>query len=129
MKPTVFLALFGWPVVAPFLFLVMRPRRAVIVSILVAWLFLPVAGFKFAGMPAYTKITATALGALVGAMVFDGHRLIAFRPTWADLPMGLWCVCPLLSSLSNDLGIHDAFVSAFYQTITWGVHTSAASNP
>jgi hypothetical protein len=121
MKPTVYLALFGWPVVAPLLFLVMRPRRAVIASVILAWLFLPVTGFKMAGLPAYTKITATVLGVLPGILVFDLRKLITFRPSWVDLPMGLWCLCPVFSSLSNDLGFGDGFSSMFYQTITWGV--------
>ena len=121
MKPTVFLALFGWPVAALFLFLLMRPRRAVIASVILAWLFLPVAGYKLAGIPAYTKTTAAGLAALLGVIAFDSRRLTSFRPTWIDLPMGIWCICPFFASLSNDLGIHDGFTSAFYQSITWGV--------
>src|SRR5574341_1743461 len=101
MKPTVPLLLFGWPVAALLLFMVMRPRRAVIASILVAFLLLPIAGFKVPGFPAYSKITATCLSAMLGVALFDTRRLLAFRPGWADLPMALWCVCPIFSSLSN----------------------------
>ena len=121
MKPTVPLLLFGWPVVALLLFLVMRPRRAVLATILLSVMFLPIAGYKLAGLPAYTKMTATALAALLGVALFDTRRLLAFRPRWVDLPMAVWCVCPLFSSVTNDLGIHDGFTSVFYQTFTWGI--------
>src|SRR5579859_1958486 len=121
MKPTVYRALFGWPVATLCLFLVLRPRKAVLASVILAWLLLPVAGFKLPGVPAYTKITATVLGPLLGALLFDFRRLMSFRPVWADLPMGLWCLCPLFSSLSNDLGWSDGFSSMFYQSMTWGV--------
>jgi len=121
MKSTVPLMLFGWPVAALLLFMVMRPRRAVIVSILVATLFLPIAGYKVAGLPAYTKLTATCLSAFIGVALFDTRRLLAFRAVWADVPMAIWCICPIFSSLANDLGLHDGFTAVFYQTITWGV--------
>jgi hypothetical protein len=121
MNPTASLMLFGWPVAALLLFMVMRPRRAVIATILLAWLFLPIAWYKLPGLPAYTKMIAAILSALLGVAVFDTRRLLAFRPGWADLPMGLWCISPLFSSLSNDLGIHDGFTSLFYQTFTFGV--------
>jgi hypothetical protein len=121
MKPTVPLVLFGWPLVTLLLFLVMRPRRAVIATFLLAVLFLPIAGFKMAGLPAYTKMTATCLSALLGVLAFDPRRLFSFRPQWIDLPMGIWCVCPMFSSLTNDLGLHDGFTSVFYQTFAWGV--------
>ena len=90
MKPTVSLLLFGWPVVALLLFLVMRPRRAVIATVVLAVMFLPIAGFKTSGLPAYTKLMATSLSALLGVALFDIRRLLAFRPGWADLPMALW---------------------------------------
>jgi len=121
MKPTVPLLLFGWPVVALLLFMVMRPRRAVIATFILGVLFLPNAGYKVAGFPAYTKMTATCLSVLLGVASFDLRRLLAFRPRWVDLPMILWCLCPFFSSVTNDLGIHDGFTSVFYQTFTWGV--------
>ena len=121
MKPTVPLLLFGWPVLALLLFLVMRPRRAVLATFILAVLFLPVAGYKVAGLPAYTKITATCLSAFMGVLLFDTRQLLAFRPAWPDLPMAIWCVCPFFSSVTNGLGLHDGFTSVFYQTVTWGI--------
>ena len=44
------LALFGWIPVVFFLFLFLPPRRAVSTSLLVGWLFLPVAGYRLTGI-------------------------------------------------------------------------------
>ena len=60
---------------------------AVIAAFLIAWLFLPMAGFRLAGLPDYTKMSATTLGVLMGAALFDAdrlelvdHRLVAVEP-------------------------------------------------
>jgi hypothetical protein len=38
-----------------------------------------------------------------------------------DLPMAVWCVCPMFSSLANDLGVYDGLSQSLEQTIVWGV--------
>lgn len=122
MKPTVQIALFGWPILALALFLVLRPRRAVIASIILGWLFLPMASIKLMpGFPEYSKLTATCAAALLGVLIFDLTRLISFRPEWIDLPMAVWCLCPFASSISNDLGASDGMSAVFYKTQMWGV--------
>jgi len=115
-------ALFGWPILSLGFFLFLRPRRAVLASVLLGWMFLPVATYKFgAGIPEYSKMAATSLGALLGVLIFDARRLISFRPNWADLPMAIWCVCPFASSISNDLGVHDGLSSMYYKIVFWGI--------
>jgi len=122
MKPTVEVALFGWPILSLGFFLFLRPRRAVLASVLLGWMFLPVATHKFgAGIPEYSKMAATNFAALLGVLIFDTRRLISFRPNWADLPMAVWCVCPFASSIANDLGVHDAFSSTYYKVVIWGI--------
>jgi hypothetical protein len=37
-----------------------------------------------------------------------------------DIPMIIWCLCPICSSLSNDLGLYDGISTAFAQTVAWG---------
>jgi hypothetical protein len=116
------IALFGWVPVVLALFCAMPPRRAVIVAYLGAWLFLPMAAYKpVDGLPEYTKTSATCVGVLLAAAIFDGSRLVSFRPRWFDLPMLVWCLCPFASSLYNDLGVHDGITAAMYQTVDWGL--------
>jgi hypothetical protein len=47
--------------------------------------------------------------------------LLAFRPRLIDLPMLLWCLSPMASSLSNDLGAYDGFSVIVGHVLSWGL--------
>lgn len=121
MSPLVPAALFTWPAVALALFVVMPARRATLVSVIGGTLFLPVAGYSLPGIPDYSKQVATAFGAMIGVAVCDSGRLLAFRPRWFDVPMAVFCVVPMASSISNGLGAYDGLASVFSQSMEWGV--------
>src|SRR6187200_550103 len=112
------LTLFGWIPFVLALFALVPPRRAVIIAFLAAWLFLPMAGYGVKGLPDYTKMSATAIGVLMGAAIFDTDRLLSFRPRWIDIPMFVWCTSVAISSYQNDLGIYDGCAETVRQTIT-----------
>ncbi len=114
-------ALFGWIPLILLLFLLLPPRRAVIVAFIGAWLFLPMAGYSIAGLPDFTKMTATSYGAMLGVVLFDAARLIRFRPSWIDIPIVVYCAVPMASSLTNDLGIYDGTSAVVGTVITWGI--------
>jgi len=114
------IVMFGWIPVVLGLFSKLPPRRAVISSFLVAWLFLPMAAYPLPGLPDYTKMSATCWGVFIGAAIFDNKRILSFRPKLIDIPMIIWCLCPLASSLANNLGIYDGFSAVLDQTVTWG---------
>ena len=117
----VYIALLGWIPVILGLFATLPARRALIAAFLGAWLFLPMAGLKLAeGIPLYDKMSVTCVGVLLAALLFDLRRLVSFRPAWIDLPMVVWCLCPMVSSLTNDLGPYDGASAVLRQTITWG---------
>src|SRR6188768_1863790 len=101
-------SLLAWIPCVVILFMTLPPRRAVVVAFLTAWLFLPMAGWKVPSLPDYTKMSATTVGVLIGAALFDAGRLLAFRPKWIDLPIILFCTSPAMSSHVNDLGMYDA---------------------
>jgi hypothetical protein len=114
--------LFGWIPVVLLLFAILPPRRAVIISFVFAWLFLPLAGYGIPGLPDYTKRTATCLGILLGTVAFHSSSLLALRPRWVDLPMVTYClVCPIVSSLTNGLGLYDGCSAALGYVTTWGL--------
>jgi hypothetical protein len=116
------IVMFGWIPVVFYIFLRYPPQRAVIISFIVAWLFLPVADFKFPGIPDYSKMTATSYGVLLATAVYDSERFKSFRASWIDIPILCWCIiAPIMSSLTNDLGLHDAISNALSQTVTWGI--------
>lgn len=58
-------------------------------------------GFKL------TKVNAIALGLLAGSLLFDRGRWLTVRPRWFDLPVLVWCLSPLVTSLANALLFHD----------------------
>lgn len=121
MTPVGYIALWGILPVGVALFWLIPPRRALIAVLLLGWLFLPMAGVSFPGFPDYTKATATSLAALLGVTLRDSGRLMAFRARWFDLPMLAWCLVPVVTSMTNDLGIYDGLSSVLGTTLDWGV--------
>jgi hypothetical protein len=115
------ITLVGWIPAVLLLFAVLPPRRAVTAAFVFAWLFLPVYGYNFPGVPEYSKITATSLGAMLGVLVFDSRRLAALRPSWYDLPMLAWCCIPFISSMTAGYDWYDGLSGVERQTILWGL--------
>jgi hypothetical protein len=115
------ITLFGWIPFVLFLFVVLPPRRAVIMAFLLAWLFLPMAGYGVPGLPDYTKMSATVLGVLMGAALFDADRLLSFRPRLVDIPLAVYCLSPAVSSYLNGLGLYDGCSEIVRQFVTWGL--------
>lgn len=113
--------MFGWPLVVLALFTVMPARRAVIAAFLFAWLFLPVAAYEIPGLPNYTKTSATSYAVVLGVLLFDSARLTRFRPSWIDLPLVIWCVTPLATSVLNGLGAYDGVTSVAGEIVAWGI--------
>ena len=114
-------ALLGWPVVVLVLFSFLTPRRAVLASFVLAWLFLPVAGYELPGLPDYTKITATSYGVILGILIFDFGRVSRLRFSWLDVSAIVLCLSPMASSLSNGLGVYDGASTVLVQIIMYGV--------
>jgi hypothetical protein len=101
------------------LFAVLPSRRAVIVSFLAAWLFLPNATYPVPFLPDYTKMSATCAGVFIATLIFDVKRVVRFQPSWADLPMVLFCSFPFISSVVNGLGAYDGGSAVMWHVITW----------
>lgn len=121
MSALIPLTLFGWIPVVLVLFSCLPARRAVIAAYLCAWLFLPVAGYELPGFTNYNKVTATTVGVLLGVCIFDFPALRRFQFRWIDVPMACFCLSPLLSSITNGLGVYDGFSGASYKVLTWGL--------
>lgn len=115
------IALFGWTPVVLILFSSLPPRRAVVTSFILAWLFLPCLGYDLPGLPEFSKRTATSVNVLLATALFHSHLLFAFRPRWFDLPLAIWCVCPFASSMANGLGAYDGVSATFDHVAMWGL--------
>jgi hypothetical protein len=120
-SPQALLVTLCWIPVVLYFFMRFPPQRAVIVSFIVAWLYLPVVDIPLPGIPDLSKMSATCYGVLLATVLFDAGRITLFKPGWLDLPMLIWCLCPFASSMANGLGAYDGFSEALDQTVTWGV--------
>ncbi|HEY9739670.1 MAG TPA: O-antigen ligase domain-containing protein [Coleofasciculaceae cyanobacterium] len=120
-SPIALLVTVVWIPVLLYFFIRFPPQRALVVSVVVGWLYLPVIEFPLPGIPDITKMNATCYGILLATVIFDSGRLTSFRPGWVDLPMLIWCFCPFASSITNDLSAYDGFSASLEQAMTWGV--------
>lgn len=123
MMPLVPLALFGFLPLVFYFFNRFPPQRAVVVSFVAGFLFLPQPGFvaKYAiaqGIPPYEKISALSYCVLLAAILFDSGRFSSFKLGWLDLPMLIWCLCPIASQISNGLSPISPTTG---QIIAWGL--------
>lgn len=101
------LMMFGWLPLTLLLFAVFSPRRAFLISAIGGWLLLPIAVAEVPGFVDYSKDAAVSFAPLLGLLIFDADRLRRMRPALIDLPMLAWCLCPMVTSLLNDLGPYD----------------------
>jgi hypothetical protein len=115
------LALIGWIPLVLAAFATWPARRVVIGAYLLGWMFLPVASIAMPGPLDWSKINVTNLAVLLGIAIFDARRFSSLSPSWIDLPIVVWCLCPIPTALSNDLGAYDGFANALNQTVAWGV--------
>jgi tetratricopeptide (TPR) repeat protein len=116
-----YVALFGWIPFCLGVFMAMPAQRAVVVCTIGAWILLPPIAIDTPGLPPYDKLAAGVAGITLATLLFEPHRLIAFRPRWLDLPILIWSLCPIVSSLSNDLGLYDGLSTARGNFIAWGL--------
>ena len=116
------LFVFSWIPISLLLFYFFPPRKAILLSFVGGWLFLPLqAGIKLPLIPDFFKPTIISYGVLLGILIFDFPRLISFRLKWIDLPMLIWCLCPIISYYSNGLAFYDGFNIALSNVGNWGV--------
>ena len=120
-SPIALLVTIAWIPAVLFFFQRFPPQRAVILSFIAGWLFLPVINYPLPGVPDITKMNATCYGVLFATLIYDSGRITGFKFGWLDLPMLVWCLCPFASSITNDLGAYDGVSASLDQTMTWGV--------
>ncbi len=121
MNPITMLALLGWVPIVLYIFMQFPPQRAVVISFIVAWLFLPVADFVLPAIPDLTKMSATCYGILLATIIYDIGRITSFQPSWLDLPMLLLCISPFFSSIDNGLGWYDGVAQSLDKIVFWGI--------
>ena len=137
MTEAVPIVLWSWVPVTLLLFWKLPASRAAVACLVGGWLLLPTARFSadvaavdfpYWIMPAClpseywtTKARVVGVALLLGVMAFDPGVWRRFRPSWYDLPMLGWCLCPLASGLANGLYPTEALANSAYQSLAWGM--------
>ncbi|MFM9265544.1 O-antigen ligase domain-containing protein [Tychonema sp. BBK16] len=110
--------MYGWIPIVLYLFVRFPPQRAVIVSMIVAWQFLPQVALSIPGLPPYTKMSAACYGVLLGTLIYDTTRFASFKPGWIDVPILICCLCPIASQITNG---GSPLSPTLNQIVTWGL--------
>ena len=113
--------LIGWIPVTVGLFAYLPPRRAILISVIGGWLFLPWFGFVLPGIPDYGRYAAVSLAALVGSLLFDSRRWGSMRPRLWDVPMIVFCCCPMATEVLNGDGVMAGLSSIITNLFQWGI--------
>jgi hypothetical protein len=117
--------LIGWLPAVLCIFAFLPARRAAAVAFVAAWLFLPIASLKAPGIPVYDKMAATCVGIFLASIIFDPRRMLnlSFCPHWIDLPMIVYCLCPLATAMANDpeLTVKDGVSWTMQNVVGWGM--------
>ncbi len=121
MPPTqALLAFAAFPLVAVVLFLLMPLRRAILAAFLAGWMFLPQAQIEIPGVfPDLGRGAILGAAVLAVLVVLDPRRAASFRPGWVDAPMIAFLCVPLLTSISNGLGVYDGLSAIVNRALVW----------
>src|SRR4030095_5953929 len=112
-----------FPLVVLMCFLLVEPRKSVILCFLGGWLFLPVGILRVQGFVDLSKDIVVPLSVLIACLLFDRARVLGSLSglLWADALALIWCTCPLASSYSNNLGLYDGVSAMIARGIQWGI--------
>jgi hypothetical protein len=108
---TVPIALFGWLLVVPALFLILPGRRAALIGVIGGVLFLPMAAYHVQGIPEFSKLSSIGYGLAIGIALTSLSRFASTRPSWLDLWMCGWLLVVPLSILANGMEVKFALSS------------------
>lgn len=112
-----------WPVITIMLFLILRPSRALIWSVLSAYLLLPVnTSFELSGVPPLDKTTIPNLSILFCCLIFVREKwLSVLKDPVSLLLMAIFVLSPFLTAINNPepLVYGDRFIPAmsFYDAM------------
>lgn len=115
-------ALVAFALLALGAFLWMPRRQAVLAATIGGFLFVPVFGGQGDEIVPLLRTKAMFVPGVVVvlSLLFDAGRWRRFRPRLADLPIAIFCLGPVATSLANDLGLYDGLQGAFQVAVSWG---------
>jgi hypothetical protein len=115
--------MWGWIPISIIFFRIFPIQKAILITVIGGFLFLPVQRFDYLPMIEFNKNIAIALSLLLG-IIFSGKKNAAnFRLKSIDIPIIVWCVVsPFLSIMANDLGPYNAVAAVIETSLIWGIY-------
>ncbi len=121
-QPQVFIALLAWIFISIGLFNKFSPQRATSLCVIMGYLFLPSASFDFPGLPPFGKYFSISLGLVLGGTFSGSLRRFPLNIRSMDIPMIILCFfTPVLTSISNGLGLYDGISNLVLHIFSWGI--------
>lgn len=116
-----YFAILSWIPISLLVFSRTSRPRAVASCVVLGHLLLPQFSIEVPGPIDLSKVNAIALGIVIPLLLYDARRISVRAIGMLDLPMVVWCLCPLASSLANDLGPYDGVSEVLNACLAWGV--------
>ncbi len=114
--------LIGYLFIGAALVVTLKGVRGVMACIVIGWIFLPPGrGVNLPGLPQFTKEFSVSYALMIGVLISDATRLASFKPRLLDIPMLVWILVPLPSSITNNLGAYDGFSEVYFNLFIFGV--------
>lgn len=106
--------------VAAFLMADRNNARGFSIAMLAGLMVLPAGkAITLSRIPDLDKFVVSALGILMGTLIFHPHILTRFRPRWFDVFLPIMMLAGVVTSVKNGLGAYDGFSLAFKTTVTF----------
>jgi hypothetical protein len=115
------MVLYAWVPIVLVIFRDMKGYRALVMSYVAAWLFLPTSSLRLQNLPDLNKVSVTSLGVALAIVLFEPLQLAKYRWRWTDGLMMLFVLSPIPSSLDNSLGLWDGISNSLVHLMTWGM--------
>lgn len=119
MSYAVHIAFAAWSILTVASFLALPARKAVLASLVVGVLLLPIAGYPVTGLRSKLMIMSVVVG--MSAITLAPGRLLRIRPSLFDVPILVWCAWPMTASVANGLGAYEGFSAVLENFLSYGV--------
>jgi hypothetical protein len=119
MTPFATVLLLVWPLLVLMIGSMYRGVKGITIAYVTAYLLLPSGAIPISGLPNYSKLTATAIGAVMIALLYDRGELSAFRFKWFDIPILVWCILPPVTAMRIGDGMYESLSSMYDHVHDW----------
>ena len=120
MTPLVPIVYFGWIPLTIYFFNKKGAVKGTLLSLIGGILFIPIFSYDFP-LITYNKNAVISLSILISFLITNSTRKYPLRFNGVDFFVLMSCVVgPIITSLSNGLGLYDAIFQSLNTTLSWG---------